>query len=225
MGIDKSLAHLSASDRTSSNKAKSQPSEPALPIIEQSNEPYEETISDWCNHVFGSFLSIYETMWEHQYGSMPSGKFVTFAQSIDDNGLNRVLKHCHERIQLGNAWPPQMGELWVLRDSLTAEELLDSRLRVMTSKPANRVEKWLVQNKTFDLKQLPEYRLDERFKKYYLEAQRLEERGLLKTEASELMLPRESVKNLNDIKRDEYEHKHGAGLHPRIEAILKGRKE
>ncbi|MFA0706257.1 hypothetical protein AB4653_10985, partial [Vibrio sp. 10N.222.48.A3] len=165
MGIDKSLAHLNASGSSSFKKAKSQPSEPASPVVPDSTgsvvpevieaqstevatpnaastgssqqvpvvdqDPAELELTDWCIHVFGSFLSVYETQWEYQYGSEPSGKFLEFAHSVDSDGLNRVLMHCHERIQLGNSWPPQMGELWILKDSLTEEELLDSRIRVL----------------------------------------------------------------------------------------------
>ncbi|SHO58874.1 hypothetical protein VQ7734_04647 [Vibrio quintilis] len=178
--------------------------------------------SDWCNHVFGSFLSIYETQWEYQYGSLPTGRFIEFAAAIDVEKLNRLLKHCHERIQMGNSWPPQMGELWVLKDALTAEELLDSRIRVLSRMPENQIEKWLVQNKLFNLKHLAENKLDEQFKKYYLEARRLKEKGLLRTDVPEHpQLSSSSVKNLNDVMREDYEQKHGKRLHPRIRQILK----
>ena len=210
MGIDKSLAHLNASGSSSFKKAKSQPSEPAQPVVPEvieaqstevkvaaaqaadsgasqqvpvvDQDPAELELTDWCIHVFGSFLSVYETQWEYQYGSEPSGKFIEFANSVDSDGLNRVLMHCHERIQLGNSWPPQMGELWILKDSLTEEELLDSRIRVLSRTAVNKIEKWLIQNKLYDLKRTAENKLDGLFKKYYLEAKRLDEKGMLETE-------------------------------------------
>ncbi len=218
MGINQSLAHLSDSGSSSFSEEKSQRFDNAI-TEESDNEP-----SDWCLHVFGSFLSVYETQWEYQYGSLPTGKFIVFAESIDPNGLNRVLKHCHERIQLGNSWPPQMGELWVLRDALTSEELLDSRLRVLSRKPENKLEKWLIQNKLYDLSRVAENKLDALFKKYYLEAKRLEERGELKTELVEYALPSHSVKNLNDLQREEYETRHGKALNPRIQKIINEKK-
>lgn len=255
MGIDKSLAHLNASGSSSFKKAKSQPSEPASPVVPdvtvpevieaQSTEvampnaasagasqqvpvvdqdPAELELTDWCIHVFGSFLSVYETQWEYQYGSEPSGKFIEFANSVDSDGLNRVLMHCHERIQLGNSWPPQMGELWILKDSLTEEELLDSRIRVLSRTAANKIEKWLIQNKLYDLKRTAENKLDGLFKKYYLEAKRLDEKGMLETELPQFLLAANSVKNLNDLKREEYESKHGKALNPRIQQILDSKK-
>ncbi len=237
MGIDKSLAHLNASGSSLSKKAKSLPSEnkqevlvpaqpepqPAqVPVVEQ--DPAELELSDWCIHVFGSFLSVYETQWEYQYGSEPSGKFIEFANTVDSDGLNRVLMHCHERIQLGNSWPPQMGELWILKDALTAEELLDSRIRVLSRSPSNNIEKWLIQNKLYDLKLVAENKLDGLFKKYYLEARRLDEKGMLQTELPQHLLTQHSVKNLNDLKREEYEEQHGKALNPRIQQILDARK-
>lgn len=250
MGIDKSLAHLSASGSNSSRKAKSQLSDPepavvpevlpvaaspSVPVVESNTssnqqvpvvdqDPAELELSDWCIHVFGSFLSVYETQWEYQYGSEPSGKFIEFANTIDSDGLNRVLMHCHERIQLGNSWPPQMGELWILKDSLTEEELLDSRIRVLSRTAVNPIEKWLIQNKLYDLKRTAENKLDALFKKYYLEAKRLDEKGMLHTELPQHLLAANSVKNLNDLKREEYEEKHGKALNPRIQQILDSKK-
>ncbi len=113
-----------------------------------------------------------------------------------------------------------MGELWVLRDALTAEELLDSRIRVLSREPENDIEKWLVQNKLYDLKRVAEAKLDQLFKKYYLEAKRLEEKGKLVTKLPDNLLAAHSVKNVNDLKREEYEQRHGKALNPRIEQIL-----
>lgn len=193
-----------------------------VPVVDQ--DPAELELTDWCIHVFGSFLSVYETQWEYQYGSEPSGKFIEFANSVDSDGLNRVLMHCHERIQLGNSWPPQMGELWILKDSLTEEELLDSRIRVLSRTAVNKIEKWLIQNKLYDLKRTAENKLDGLFKKYYLEAKRLDEKGMLETELPQFLLAANSVKNLNDLKREEYESQHGKALNPRIQQILNSKK-
>lgn len=193
-----------------------------VPVVDQ--DPAELELTDWCIHVFGSFLSVYETQWEYQYGSEPSGKFIEFANSVDSDGLNRVLMHCHERIQLGNSWPPQMGELWILKDSLTEEELLDSRIRVLSRGGVNKIEKWLIQNKLYDLKRTAENKLDGLFKKYYLEAKRLDEKGMLDTELPDFLLTANSVKNLNDLKREEYESKHGKAINPRIQKILNSKK-
>ncbi|MEZ9555183.1 hypothetical protein AB4248_09595 [Vibrio splendidus] len=193
-----------------------------VPVVDQ--DPAELELTDWCIHVFGSFLSVYETQWEYQYGSEPSGKFLEFAHSVDSDGLNRVLMHCHERIQLGNSWPPQMGELWILKDSLTEEELLDSRIRVLSRAAVNNIEKWLIQNKLYDLKRTAENKLDGLFKKYYLEAKRLDEKGMLETELPQFLLAANSVKNLNDLKREEYESQHGKAINPRIQKILNSKK-
>ncbi|MEZ9856471.1 hypothetical protein AB4347_20945, partial [Vibrio breoganii] len=51
-----------------------------VPVVDQ--DPAELELTDWCIHVFGSFLSVYETQWEYQYGSEPSGKFIEFANSV-----------------------------------------------------------------------------------------------------------------------------------------------
>ena len=52
------------------------------------------------------------------------------------------------------------------------------------------------------------------FKKYYLEAKRLDEKGMLETELPQFLLAANSVKNLNDLKREEYESQHGKAINP-----------
>ena len=47
---------------------------------------------------------------------------------------------------------------------------------------------------------------------------------MLETELPQFLLAANSVKNLNDLKREEYESKHGKALNPRIQQILDSKK-
>jgi len=191
----------------------------AMPVVEASGE-----LTDWCISVFGTLFSIYESKWEHVHGSEPNTKFILFTENLNQADFDRLLRHCRERIQRGEYWPPSTGELQVLSKELTTEERMDSRVRVLSRSPANEIEKWLVQNKLYELKRVPEYKLDELFKRYYLEAKSLQERGMLVTELQDNLLAQHSVKNMNDLKREEYIQSHGSALNPRIQKILDSKK-
>lgn len=181
-------------------------------------------LTDWCISVFGTLFSIYESKWEHVHGSQPNVKFILFTEALSEEDFDRLLRHCRERIQRGEYWPPSTGELQVLSKELTTEERMDSRVRVLTRAPENELEKWLVQNKLYELKRVPEHKLDELFKRYYLEAKSLQERGKLVTELPDNLLAQHSVKNLNDLKREEFESTHGKQLDPRIQKIVDSKK-
>ncbi len=186
LGINKSLAHLNVSDSRLSRKDTPQNSEaestsvsvPSSVIVESAHDVYSSPssgeMSDWCISVFGTLFSIYESKWEHVHGSEPNTKFILFCEHLTEDEFDRLLRHCRERIQRGEYWPPSTGELQVLSKELTTEERMDSRVRVLGRTPANQIEKWLVQNKLYELKRVPEYKLDELFQRYYLEAKSLQ---------------------------------------------------
>lgn len=199
-------------------KARQVPSQLAIP------DETERLPSDWCNYIFGTLLSIYESTWIKSYGGRPTGRFLDFADSLTEEELMRVIQHCRERLQAGETWPPIMGELTILKSQLTVSELMDAQMRVINKEPQNKIEKWIIQNKGFELRRLSQSQLAKRFKEFYLEAMKLQEKGKLKTEMPKA-LPTNSVKNLNDIKQEEYRQQHGSAVNSRIQAIIDSKKK
>ncbi|MDV7104515.1 hypothetical protein R3X26_08875 [Vibrio sp. TH_r3] len=184
----------------------------------------ERLPSDWCNYVFGTLLSIYESTWIKSYGGRPTGRFLDFADSLTEEELMRIIQHCRERLQAGETWPPIMGELTILKSQPTGSELMDAQMRVINKEPQNPVEKWIIQNKGFELRRLPQSQLARRFKEFYLEATKLQEKGKLRTEMPKALAPH-SVKNLNDQKLEEYVQTHGRQINPRIQQIIDSKKD
>ncbi len=242
LGIDNGIDHLNqsatASDATGGSAAnlvpqrapknqtpanKLQPSQRQVPAQLAVADEAQREPSDWCNYVFGTLLSIYESTWIKSYGGRPTGRFLDFADSLTEEELTRIIQHCRERLQAGETWPPIMGELTLLKSQLTISELMDAQMRVVNKEPLNQIEKWIIQNKGFELRRLSQSQLTKRFKEFYLEAMKLQEKGKLRTELPK-GIANNSVKNLNDIKQEEYRQKHGSKLNPRIQAILDGKK-
>ncbi|EGQ8592425.1 hypothetical protein [Vibrio cholerae] len=217
LGIDSDISHLSDAQAPTSQTSQLSPNDT---LQMQGETP---TVSDWSNSVFGTFLSIYESTWVHSYGRRPSAQFITFADRISEQELMRIIQHCRERLLAGDKWPPIMGELVILKDILTETELEDAISRVMERNPIDDIEKWLMQNKSYELRRLPENQFKKQFREYYRHAMKLKERGKLNPKP--IGIATHSVKSLVDIKRDEYEEKYGTSLHPRIQAILDSKNQ
>lgn len=238
MGVNSSLEHLKTTQVTPTAK----PSHPVSNDVTVATEPgtelsstmsgnlvsatqeNERAPSDWCNYIFGTLLSIYESTWIKSYGRRPTGRFLNFADSVTEGELMRIMQHCRERLQAGEKWPPIMGELTLLKNQPTESELSEAFNRVAAKEPQNPIEKWIMQNKGYELRRLPQSVINKRFKEFYLEAQSLQEKGKLVTEPPKA-LAQYSVKNLVDIKREEYQSQHGSELDPRIQAILNSKKQ
>ncbi|MFC5078762.1 hypothetical protein VTH8203_03507 [Vibrio thalassae] len=233
MGVSGSLEHLKASkavtpkdERVPQELRSTEVMATASSRVVTTNEiEQERQPSDWCNYIFGTLLSIYESTWIKSYGRRPTGRFLDFADSLTEAELMRVMQHCRERLQAGEKWPPIMGELTLLKTQLTESESLEAMNRVINKEPNNQLEKWIMQNKGYELRRLPQSMIVRRFKEFYREAMSLQEKGKLVTELPK-GLAQHSVKNLVDLKREEFEQQHGTALDPRIAAILnKGNRE
>ena len=234
MGVSGSLEHLKASGAKATTPVapKSPSSAPSKPVVSQqrSSVPkslvdetqHERIPSDWCNYIFGTLLSIYESTWLKSYGRRPTGRFLDFADSVTEAELMRIMQHCRERLQAGEKWPPIMGELTLLKSQLTESELMEAMNRVVAKTPQNQLETWIIQNKGYELRRVPQSMIIRRFKEFYREAMSLQEKGKLVTEVPK-GIAQHSVKNFIDIKREEFEQSHGKSLDPRIAALLKSK--
>ncbi|UGA54361.1 hypothetical protein [Vibrio sp. VB16] len=234
LGIDNGISHLSKAKNTaiSSDSGKQHPVTPSkktpgkarqVPSQLAIQDESDRVPSDWCNYIFGTLLSIYESTWIKSYGGRPTGRFLDFADSLSEEELMRIIQHCRERLQGGETWPPIMGELTILKGQLTVSELMDAQMRVINKEPQSQIEKWIIQNKGFELRRLSQTQLAKRFKEFYLEAMKLQEKGKLRTEMPKA-LAANSVRNLNDEKQEEYRQEHGNQINPRIQAILDSKK-
>lgn len=94
-------------------------------------------------------------------------------------------------------------------------------MRCLAKKPEGRIEQWVSENAGFNIRTASHENAERLHKKFMKEAMQKEQRGELKLNSEMLKaLPPNSVKNTNDLAREEYEQKHGKQLHPRIAKIL-----
>lgn len=95
----------------------------------------------------------------------------------------------------------------------------------MNKDPQGKVEQWVYENAGWNIRTAAHDKAERMHKKFMQEAIEKEKRGTLKTNDDMLKaLPVNSVKNDNDLAREEYEQRNGKKLNPRIEEILRGSK-
>lgn len=99
-------------------------------------------------------------------------------------------------------------------------------LRCLDKKPQGRPETWVYQNAGYNIRVSSHEAAERMHKKFLREAMEKEKRGELVL-ADEMLkaLPPNSVRNLNDIKREEFEQQNGKALNPAIERLMKLQKQ
>lgn len=173
--------------------------------------------------ILGMLADLYGKTWEVVHGKSDSDALIKFLNSLDEDDARRVFSHCSEQVTNGNKWAPSLIEMIAYRDSPTESEYFMILSRVQTNKPEGRIEKYLCENIRYNLHRVAMGQELKFLKQQYRLAQELEKSGKLKTSEDELKgLPRHSVKNINDIKREEWESKNGRSLIKRIERIVRG---
>ncbi|QKN84428.1 hypothetical protein MARILYN_20 [Vibrio phage Marilyn] len=175
--------------------------------------------------MFANLGDLYGELWTREHGDEPSVAFVKFAEHLNDRQLARVYQNCRDRFTSGDKWAPNLGLL--IADSMTPpeSELRMVLHRILGKKPENEIERWVARNADYELRRCPVGKELNLLRGWYVKAEELAMRGELNAERDELLaLPVHSVKNLNDIKREQYEssgNKHRFA--DRISALVKSK--
>lgn len=157
--------------------------------------------------LFSEFVELYGTSWTREHGFQMSEKMAMFLDSISQLQYQRILAHCRDKLKTWSG-APTLGELITWSELPTRIELMQSFTRVMQGNHENDIERWLVSKWLYNLKRWPMDTLDKQYNKLYYQGIELEKLGKLFThEESLLALPPCSVKNVNDLTREQYENK------------------
>lgn len=106
----------------------------------------------------------------------------------------------------GDKWPPDLADFLALIHGQTDTDYQAAFFRLLNRKPEGRVEKWVYENASFNIRALSHEQAERSHKKFMLEGFERERNGTLILGEEELLaLPIHSVKNLNDLKREEFE--------------------
>lgn len=176
--------------------------------------------------MFSSLLDLYGTLWLREHGDTPSLTFCRWSHGLDKEKVQRVLTKARESLERGIKFPPATGELIVWSEMPTNGEFERMMYRVLNRNPESDIEKWIVQNRLYDLKRVAEHKMMGSLKRYYCHAVELQKEGALFPEQEELLaLPVHSTKSLTDRTIEDFVERGGKNpLQARIDAI-RGKKK
>ncbi|NUW70377.1 hypothetical protein [Vibrio coralliilyticus] len=133
--------------------------------------PYSLEERDKIMWFFQTMHDNFSTMFKQMYGTRPSHDFAAFAAPLDESSMQRIISHLHERLVDGKEWPPALAHLSILKDLPLKKEILEARHRILIKRqPETRVEKYIFQRKSSQLRSLSEMNLAEEFRYLYINA-------------------------------------------------------
>jgi hypothetical protein len=134
--------------------------------------------------------------------------------------IRRAVSEC---LLHGNGWPPTLPEFISLGNGKTDYDA--AYFRCLNRCPKGKIELWVYQNASYNVRIAPDNEARRTHRRFMNEAEQLDREGklTLPSEAQALLAPC-SVKNLNDLKREEYDDKHGHKINARIQAIIDEKK-
>lgn len=150
-----------------------------------------------------------------------SSIWIEAISTLSGEQLRKGVNKCKEQIFNGNAWAPDLADFLALIHGQTDVDYHAAFMRCLSKTPEGRVEQWVYENAGYNIRVSSHEAAERMHKKFMKEALMKEQRGELKLNSEMLKaLPPNSVKNTNDLAREEYEQKYGKQLHPRIAKIL-----
>lgn len=173
--------------------------------------------------MFTNLGDLYGELWVREYGYEPNDAFIRLAEGLTDAQSKRVYQNCRDKFVAGDKWPPNLGLLMAYSITPPESELRLILGRILAKKPENDIERWIARKADFELRRCQSGKEMKLLREWYIRAEELAMRGELYADQEELLaLPSHSVKNVNDIAREQWESSGKTHrLQARIEALRK----
>lgn len=164
-------------------------------------------------------------------GEIASQLWVKALANLSKEQIRLGVAKCEEKILSGDQWPPDLAEFMAIIHGHSDIDFQAAYLRCVEKKPVGRPEQWVYENCMYNLRRMGQDQAERAHKKYLLEAiQRDKNNELeLKSELLARALPEKVDRNLNDIKRQEWDE--SGKVNPkqsrieRLKAMQKARKK
>lgn len=168
---------------------------------------------------------MYSDKWVKKNGAVAPSIWIEAIGSLSPQELRKGVDRCKENIFSGDAWAPDLADFLAMVHSITPADYDAAFTRCLAKSPEGRIEKWVYQHVYFNVKTSTDKEARAIHRRSMNEAMQLARAGKLKLMEEELKaLPVNSVKNTNDLAREEYENRHGHKLNPRIQKIIDAKK-
>lgn len=131
------------------------------------------------------------------------------------------VRKCQEKVINGNQWPPDLAEFMAMIHGHSSTDFQAAFFRCLEKKPEGRIEQWVYENASYNIKVMSHEQAERSHKKYMLVAIEKEKNGqlMLNKEILAKALPEKIERNLNDIKRQEFEE--SGSVNPFADRIAK----
>ena len=173
----------------------------------QQQELSETETQKRADHLWDLMAQLYTNKWVKTNGAIANNLWLKAIASLSREQLRLGVNKCEERILYGNQWAPDLAEFMAMIHGQTSVDFQSAFFRCLEKKPQGRVEQWVYENASYNIKRMSHDQAERAHKKYMLEALEREKNGslLLNAEVMAKALPEKVDRNLNDIKRQEFE--------------------
>lgn len=194
------------------------------PHSKQSQEHDKKETQRKADHLWDLMSQLYTDKWIKKNGAVASSIWIEAIGSLSGEQLRLGVERCKEQIFSGNKWSPDLADFLAMIHGKTDVDFHTAFIRCLDKKPLGRAEKYVYEKASFNIRTAPHDKAERMHRKFLTDAIAKELRGELELNEDMLKaLPPNSVKNLNDLKREEYENSHNK-LNPRIQKILDSKK-
>ena len=171
-------------------------------------------------------VKMYST-WTRVNGAEPSSLWISEIALLEDSQLRSAILKCREAIKTGDTWAPDYAKFMAIASGMTQVDYFAAFNRCLSKKPLGRIEQWVYENAAFNLRSMAHDKAEIAHKKWMNEATEKERKGelMLNAEIIARALPEKVDRNVNDIKRQEFEESGKKNpFQARIDKMLKDKK-
>ncbi len=145
--------------------------------------------------------------WTRVNGSEPSEIWIAEIALLSDQQLRNAILKCREIIRGGDTWAPDYAKFMAIASGRTEVDYFAAFHRCLDKKPEGRVEQWVYENASFNIRSMSHENAERSHRKWMNEAIEKDRRGelILNEEILAKALPEKVERNVNDIKRQEWE--------------------
>lgn len=140
-------------------------------------------------------------------GEIAGRMWIQALATLSKEQIRIGVSRCEDKIIKGDQWPPDLAEFMAMIHGHTDVDFHAAFFRCLEKKPVGRIEQWVYENASYNIKRLSHEQAERSHKKFMLEAIERDKRGelLLNSEIMQKALPEKVERNLNDIHRQKFE--------------------
>lgn len=168
----------------------------------------ETQAEDAAWKLWETMIKMYST-WTRVNGAEPTELWISEIALLEDSQLRSAILKCREMIKAGDTWAPDYARFMSIASGMTQVDYFAAFNRCLSKKPTGRIEQWVYENASYNICRMGHDKAEIAHKKWMNEAIEKERRGelMLNAEILARALPEKVDRNLNDIKRQEFDGK------------------